>query len=86
MDTHLEDLSPLSVFDAGPQGMLKKQACLWLWELPDHLGLKEWTIQLCSSTLKMSMRNSAGVSDVKQRYPLSVSQVMKLYSEVASTT
>ena len=32
------------------------------------------------------MHNNVGVSDSKQRYPLSVSQVMKLYSEVASMT
>ena len=50
MDTHLKDLSALSICDAGPQGLLKIKTCLWLRKIPDHLGLKERTVQLCSGT------------------------------------
>ena len=86
MDTHLKDLSPLSVCDAGPHGLLKIKACLCLWKIPNHLGLKECTAQLCRCTNAMSMRSNLSVSQVKSIYPLSVIQVMKLYSEVASMT
>ena len=50
MDTPPKDLSPLSVCDAGPQGMLKIKACLWLPKIPNNLGLKEWIVQLCNGT------------------------------------
>ena len=86
MATLLKNLSPFSVCDAGPQGLLKIQACLCLREIPNHLGLKILTAQLCSCSEAMSMRHSMCDSQVKWRYPLSVSQGMKLYSEVASMT
>ena len=85
-DTHLIYLSPLSIRNACSHVLLQVQTCLSLWEIPYHLSLEESAAHFCRCNRAVSMRNNVSIIQVNLRYPLSVSQVMKLYSEVASMT
>ena len=85
-DTRLKDVSPLSACDGCPQGLLKEKACLCLWEVPNHLGPEILTAQPCNDTARSEHMQQRNVGRLKPKYLLSVSQMMKLYSEVASMT
>ena len=57
MDTHLKDFSPLGVRNGRPHVLLPVKACLSLWEIPNHLSLGKFTVQLCRCTKAVNMRN-----------------------------
>ena len=77
-DTRLKDVSPLSVCDGCPQGLLKGKACLCLWKVPNHLGPDILTAQLCSDTAGSEHIQQWNVGHLESKYLLSVSQMMKL--------
>ena len=61
MQTHLKNVSPLSVRGARPHVLLKVQACLCFWEIPNHLSLEDFTAQFCRCNRTVSVRNKVSI-------------------------